>query len=763
MKNIQPFIDLGFYTVPLKGELKRLEDGSKTTPQYKKNWKEYFQQNFNEQASAIGGTITGAISNIIAIDCDSQETYNMFMALDPTYEFHFISKGKPKGGGTIIYKYPHVEDGAIIPSFSIQDDIINLDFYSDNGFVYLPTSANETKEPWDDYTLETMPQLKDMPTAVSTLIHTLYKQYLLSKNQTGKETPQAERILQRANYLAPQIELMLGKGEFMPSVFRVITPKDFRSFEQYVKHGYLHPQNIPSGRGSEYLSKISAILGNDPSISPDLYIKAIQFINNLWDDPIKAARLEQTIIDPMISGNASINGESIWQYDEHWKTRGLAFTTKFGEAAEVFFDDVRALYYLVNHTSGLVKTYHKDSDIYSYMETVGISIPARKDFKGILPLVRTSIEPSLPFGFYSKDEYTRGFNMFQQTPALRILSNPDTYKEMYKYPENTINFIYSLVPDVLMRNYLLKFIKRKLLTFEYTPVVLYFIGAHGSGKDTLVTILEKIIGIDYLARPTTKEFLEQFNGWLVDKYFVQLDEYGNQLSKITDKEEALGRIKTWSGKPNVQIRQMRTDGFNYDHRATFIMTANSNPLVLEDGDRRAAFFETPNVLKDEKWVIEAGGITEVQEQIAKEISDFCYYLATVVDDMHPDDYVSPPETVQKHKLIASKLPAAQRLAYYFKHNLIDEVYKLCEEWDLTKVFNGAIEGRIYEDDLFELYSNMTDHNGVKRGLASAMKAVGYEKIPTTRDQVKAYYFKIPELQYYNTPETEFKDYTPELG
>src|SRR5574343_251005 len=114
MKTIQPFIDLGFYTVPLQGKLERLEDGSKTVPQFQKNWRSYYQTHFNENATELGGVITGAVSNIIAIDCDDQLTYDLFRSLDMSNEFLFVSKGKPSGGGTIIYKYP---SGAGIESF----------------------------------------------------------------------------------------------------------------------------------------------------------------------------------------------------------------------------------------------------------------------------------------------------------------------------------------------------------------------------------------------------------------------------------------------------------------------------------------------------------------------------------------------------------------------------------------------------------------------------------------------------------------------
>ena len=311
MKDIQPFIDLGIYTVPLSGHLKRLEDGSKTIPGFEKNWRSKYQNEFNTKATELGGAITGAISNIIAIDCDDQTTYDLFSSLDKDNGFHFISKGKPSGGGTIIYKYP---DGIALESFSIQSKIMHLDFYSDNGFIYLPSRANETKERWEYGDYSELPSLHAAPPTVVALLLNLQQQYTLSKGQ-AKEQDRATAIKVRSNYLAPQIELLIAKKAFIPSLFRIITPKDFRDLPQYKQHGYLHPDNVPEGRGSEYLMKVSAILGADPSISKDFYVTAMDIINSLWNSPMARTKLEATILDPMVNGKSSINGEPIWTYD----------------------------------------------------------------------------------------------------------------------------------------------------------------------------------------------------------------------------------------------------------------------------------------------------------------------------------------------------------------------------------------------------------------------------------------------------------------
>lgn len=742
MNTIQPFIDLGWYTVPLQGELRRLDDGSKTRPKFESNWKAKYQEKFNEKPTAIGGVITGSVSNIIAIDCDTQTTYDLFKSLDPSYTFHFISKGKPKGGGTIVYQYP---EGQILPSFSIQDPLMALDFYSDNGFVYLPTEDNSSKEAWKQLTFKDFPELKPLPTTVLTLLQTLHHQLTKVKPRDKDDTIQ----IPRHNYLAPQIELFIAKKTFIPSLFRVITPKDFRDLPSYIKLGYLHPDEIPEGRGSEYLSKVSAILGADSSISQDLYVEAMYLINDLWKDPLPKDRLNATIIDPMINKKANIDGIAIWTYDEHWKSHGLAFTNKLGEAVEVFFDDIRVQYYLINYTKNTTKVFYRDTDIYSYIETVGVAPPSRKDIKPIMPIVRTAIDPSKPFGFYSPDEYTKQFNIFKQTPALAILNNPKPYKPDYKRPVHIIQFFESLVPDNVQRHYLLRFLKRKLTTFEYSPVVLYFLGKQGTGKDTFVSLLSAILGDQYIAKPTTREFLEQFNGWIVDKYFAQLDEYGSQLAKLSDKQEAIGKILAYSGKSQVQIRQMRTDGFNYEHSMTLIMTANKNPLLLDEDDRRIALCETPLALKDAQWVIEAGGVTNILSSIFEEINDFCYYLATEIDMPSRDEYMQPPMTAGKKTVIAEALSAGDKIAYFLKNTMFDELYHICEEFNYNTIFQHAPEGRIYEEDLYDLYTLMTDGAGSKQGLTKAMR--DFPKIPTTKAGAKAYYYQITGLKYYTIP------------
>lgn len=735
MKSIKPFIDAGYHTVPLRGELRRLEDGSKTLPIFEAGWREKYRKVRNQKVAGLGGLITGPESGIVAIDCDNNLTWQVFRSLDPDYQFVFESVGKldtdgtEKQCGTLLYRY----DAALSTQFSIQNGTLALDFYSDNGFVYLATEANKTKKPICD----PLPELKPMPAATRALLTQLIQ---------AKQKPAATNTgnVMTANCLAPLVKQFVDGGKFMPGLFKIITPRDFRSEQQYVTEGCLHPANVPDGRGSEYLSKVSAILGADISVDEELYISAMNLINSMWPEPMPEDRLEATITEPMLSMHSSINGRAIWQYDPEWATHRLILSTKRQSNVEIGYDDRRCLYYAVDMANENVQVFPKDSDLMSYVGAVAIAAPAKAEVKRSVPIINVVSEPHLDFGFSAGNDPTaRTLNTFKCTPQLNVFRNPELYRTQYKRPEVTLKYFETLVPDNRMREYLLGFVKRKLTYFEYSPVTLFFLGVHGSGKDTFVQLMELIVG--HVARPTVKEFLEVFNSWLLDSYFVQLDEFGNQLTNPNMKEEALGKLKAITGKASVQIRQMRTEGISYTHSATFISTANKNPFGLEDGDRRIALFNTPNKLADAEWVDD---VTEVHSAILNESMDFCYYLATEVTMLTKEAFMSPPETEAKKLLIADSMPVANKLAYAVKHGMAQYLVDLGRLYNVEGIERGLQEGRLFSEVIEELYDAMTDYKGDSRSFNKAIKTMGVAVRATTVAGQKKFFYETPVISEF---------------
>lgn len=732
---IDLFIAAEWFTVPLKGKLVRQTNGKKTNPVFPKDWKDYYASNFNESRVRLAGSLTGKCSGIIAIDCDNDVTYNIFKSFDPEYKFHFVSKGKPTGGGTIIYKYTDS-----VGQFSLNDDDTNikLDFYSDGGFVYLPTEGNKTKGSWED--IEGLPELKEAPPEIIAILRT-FKMKVPVNNLTD-----ISRKTVISNRLAPLVDNFVNrKGAYDPSLFKILTPHSFRDLPKYIKQGHIHPTDIPKGRGSEYLMKISAILGADISISIELYTNTIMYINNLWegvDRPKPIGKLNSTIINPMIEGNSSVEGEQIWSYDEHWDLMGFVATSINGDYIESFFDDIKGLYYLVNYSAPYVKTFSDKTAIIKTLKTL-LGRPLTEGvYDTTKQLVRTNVNPALEFGHI---EGTDQFNMFRQSEELNIINNPAPYSTHYTRPTTIIKYFETLVPDDKMRHYLLSFLKTKLTTFKYSPVILYLIGKPGSGKDTLVTILGQIIGSNYVIRPETKVFLEQYNGWIMDKYVIHLDEYGNKLTRSNEKQEALGKLKAYTGSERLNIRAMRQDSFDINHSMTFIITANKNPLPVETDDRRVAFIKTPNKLRDADWVNEMGGMAVVYDKIMEEVRDFAYYLATEIDLLDMDSYGIPPETEDREELILDNLPAAEQITYYINHGRFESLRRLAYDYAVEGFETWWDNNRLREDMLETLYEQMTDGAGSIRTVTRMLKSIGIKRDHTTSNKSNVFYYYIEGL------------------
>jgi hypothetical protein len=735
MKSIQPYIDAGWHTVPLAGTLARNADGSKTVPQFEKDWKSKYSKHFNTNATVLGGAITGQVSNIVAVDCDDQYTLDMFKALDPGYDHIYESLGKPSGGGTIIYSWAdHIPS-----SFALHSPLLQLDFYNNDGFIYLPTAANTTK-----VTPAELLPVKPMPVLVERLVANLHEQYALSK---GQRTQLAAVTPTVTRYQRAIVEQLVTR-KTMDKAQAALTPKDFRTLPAYKEKGWLHPNEVPDGRGSEYLSKVSAILGADPSIDEDLYADAIMVINAMWSSPLPASRLAATIIQPMITGAATIGGAPIWQYDQEWENKGFTFVSKINEVYESFFDDAKNLYYALNTSTSDLKQFDTQSALASFIDGASRISFKRSKIINSIPIVHTIMSPALPEGYI--DGPVKQLNLFRRTPELSVLYLPEEYKN-YRRPEVTLQFLASLVPDEADRAYLLSWLKRKLLTFEYSPVVVYFLGVAGSGKDTFVNILRRFMGPRTFAKPSATEFCSQFNGWLENAYFVHLDEYGDQLSKH-DKDLAKGRIKAYTGSSSVQIRRMNNDGYEARHSATFVMTANTNPLAFDSDDRRFFYIRTPNALVSQDWVQVLGGTAMLIDAIENESLDFAYYLATEVQPLSASAYMAPPMSEAKANLVVSSLSPIQQLAIYLRDDNWAKLEVLLADYNVA--LNDIVHprDRIYWDSIQTVVQAIYPNSLSTTAISRELEAFGVVKHRTSLKRsgkiIHAFYVDTPGLAAY---------------
>ena len=722
MQNIQPFIDRGWYTVPLSGSIIRNPDGSKTIPIFEKGWKEIYTNNINKEATQIGGVLTGSTSRIIALDCDNEQSFRIFRALDPDNDAVFMSRGKTDETGrelvcgTIIYEY--IDE--LAESFSTRDNNMALDFMSDGRMVYLPTASNTTKCAIDPgFTVK--PPSRD----TVALLHCLRQ----SKPPTS--LPVATSSRHRMN-LNAKVQKFVDSGEVDSALFSIITPKDFREGQAWLDDGYMHPKNVPSGRGSEYLMKVSAILGADESIDSDLYVRAMEEINGLFDAPMARTRLKKTVIEPMSLGQATgDDGTPIWQFNKNWSQLTLILMTKRNRTWHAFYDPARTAYYATDIEGQGCQGFDSQQQFITHLNSSTSGEHwKKKDLETSIPNVLIKQQPHLDFGFYG-DDY---FNTFVNTPGYSVFKEPKTHQKYYKHPTVILKFLESLVPDTEMREYLLRFLRRKLETMDYSPVILYFLGVPGSGKDTFVGILQRLMGEAATFNCPAQTFLENQNGWLLDKIFVQLDEYGDSLASFSDKKAAMGKLKTYTGSPSISIRKMRENAMTYEHNTTFIMTSNTNPLMLEENDRRIALFDTPNNLAEQSWVNDLGGTDAVIKAIDVEILDFAYYLATSVESLESSAYQKPPESEARAELISKSMPPQRRVAHWLKNKDWPKLRQVFDEVDLMADAEKWLrQSEILEDHLVEICDEIgfkEQENGARR-VAKAMKECNIAKRRTT--------------------------------
>jgi hypothetical protein len=154
------------------------------------------------------------------------------------------------------------------------------------------------------------------------------------------------------------------------------------------------------------------------------------------------------------------------------------------------------------------------------------------------------------------------------------------------------------------------------------------------------------------------------------------------------------------------------------------MTANKNPLMLDDNDRRIALFNTPNVLADQEWVEDAGGIDFVFNTVIDTVNDFCYYLATEVKSLTAANYMRPPMFEGKFELIADNMPAAARIAYCFKQRQLNYLTELCLDYACEHVANSIKTGEVLLSELDDLYQELTNNQGVRRSLVKSLREHG---------------------------------------
>ena len=754
IQNLHAFIEMKLHTVPLNGKhIKRDDKGKKYGYTFPTGWQKKFQEERNEIPSPIGGLLTGR-GQLVAIDCDDKKTYELFKALDPTNTAFMDSVGKlDKDGkalecGTILYR--HTDD---VPASFRTTNGYDLDFYNGTGMVFLPTTPNHTKTTWleDDEDrlynhLEQLIEFKEMPQTVISLLELLKHQPEPPKSLTQTGVAQRKsgilgKLFQNLAYRPSKANK--HEPKYFPIVTKMLTPKEYRS-PLYYKQGHLHPNDM-KGSGHMYLFKIACILASDNTVDELMFKEILDYINGLWDNPMPEKDLETTIVSPILTGKSTNNqtGEPYWSYDEHWEeATGVSFITKRdSELVDVFYEPKKKKYYLYNTVSHHIDVIEKKQEAYNHIDVVSNGVFDTKEATAIMENVITHIVPNRDFGYYNED---KDFNLFKSTEALKIMHDPDGYKDEYSTPSQFIEYIERFIPSEQQRTYFLRLIRTKLTTFKYSPVVPYIIGVQGSGKNLLISILGNIIGKQYVEESIGGEqLLDKYNDWLMDKFFVNLNELSETLTSARQKKQAQGLIKLYTGSEEFEVRAMRTGYASYPQTAMFIMTANDSPLTIEDTDRRLYYINTPNTF-DHAPQCKASSPTEVYKAIMKQAKDIAYWIATEYTNLDDKEYVRAPDHEGKNEMIFKSLNTSSKIAWALAYGEFD----MLNEWliDPKPIFKPDNNGRVYLKDLATVYEEQSNSDEAESVMKQAMKAQQFKICFGSHNEK---YYEVPHLANYD--------------
>ena len=747
----KPFKDLGFRTMPIRGQkMIRNNLGKKVildnngieltfNEAMPTDWTRLYGQNLVKyQETALGGLICGKLAGIekdeievIALDCDDANSFSTVRALDPTNPWVTKSIGKP--GGTVFYRLP--EALKAVEQFSTRTPNFKFEYMAKrasgvNSMVYLPTSANETKEP---LCLAEPPPFP--PEGLVGLILSL-------KPEDIRFTAQAESLHSEAlPHNAPLVEKFVvecenaaedgqeyGKLEHnnvvARRVYSIFTPKRFRDTAFYKANGYIHPNDDDLQPYSEYIIGVSAIAGADLSISPELYIQFMNAINAQIDMPYVPQRYLAEVIRPMLEGKAKINGAPIWTYQESWDKDSFIIANQYGDQVEYFANEEEVNTFLeYNHTTKTAQPINGIGQLVDRMYTLDSAPESDKIPRSVvkkLKLIREINTVQKEPGIYINDQGRLTMNTVRAEWPLQVLRNPELYPEHVDDSSP-----YAQAFDLLIRHLVngdeaaTLFIKQVLAyhgkNLEAIPVILYIVGVGGAGKSHFAFLVEKLFGSNTTRRPSPRQLTGQYNDFLENCAVLILSETGD-----APRSEQMGIksiLKQVTGERTIDIEaKFKPIKPNVPVFALPILLTNTPWYQEDSNDRRLLQIMPVTTLEKAEDIIafeDANGIRLIEfieEGIKKGI--ISKWLRTCYDV----DILPPvPKLENKFSVADTTSDPIARLKHIINNENFVELFELFEDFEISAFFtvmkNTKLEGRrnyLYRNHLVELVKEMRE-------------------------------------------------------
>lgn len=325
---------------------------------------------------------------------------------------------------------------------------------------------------------------------------------------------------------------------------------------------------------------------------------------------------------------------------------------------KIFFDIIEKNYKVVlKNKKRTIKEFKKDQ-LTQFLISEFKRFDSTLDPKKIKKLIANNCEskecvylPTKPYGDIERD--LSSFNICKM-PVLKETENKnfDFIKKILKNLFNDeLDFFY---------NWLAYFYQKK----EKSRISFLIRGEKGVGKGLLCEIIiPRLFGKSNCSQASDSQLETDFNGWLVNKMFINLNEIARDYIART---KVKNKIKNLITANEVIINKKNIEQYETKIYCNFIITSNENiPIDLEQNDRRFVVVESYGILNKFDWFKE---VEDVEAKIKEEIPAFANFLKKYKTNKRY--YHLAYETEAKQKITENSISPADLFIYkLFKKDL----------------------------------------------------------------------------------------------
>jgi hypothetical protein len=247
--------------------------------------------------------------------------------------------------------------------------------------------------------------------------------------------------------------------------------------------------------------------------------------------------------------------------------------------------------------------------------------------------------------------------------------------------------------------------------------------AKGIGKSTLGAIIRRLVGEQNSRVAQTKDLKSAFDGWLVGKLVVQVDEVyeaGNW--------DLANKLKPLITEPTVSVNVKYGPQMEVENYARFIMFSNHTaPLSIEEGDRRYFIVNSKAQPRDDGYYEELYRVIGSEEGME---SLYSYLMNRDLSGFNP--YRRPPMTDAKEAMIEV---SGNPLRTYISDSVDSGHFRQ----ELNREFTLDALQRLLQKDGYGAHAKNL------KELSEALKSAGIEQVRKTDGSRKRRLWRLPDF------------------